>query len=194
MRIAHLSDLHVYVPGSVRGVDLLTRRAAGAVNLMYRRSLHQVDVVRAAVRAVVDAGVDHVVVTGDLSNIALEPEFALAQEVLAPLGGGDRLSVVPGNHDWYTYGAVRRRRFEAWFSPLIRADGRPGAVVYPVVKDLPGVRLVLVRSAIIPPPLFSYGRVGDRQIAKIRAATEAGHAEGRVVLAPGPDVCVTQVT
>ena len=182
MRIAHLSDLHLYVPGSVRAVDLLTRRAAGALNLLYRRSLHQVDVVRAAVRAVLEADVDHVVITGDLSNLALEPEFQLAEEVLAPLGGGDRLSVIPGNHDWYTYGAVRRRRFESHFSSLIRADGKPGAVVYPVVKDFPGVRLVLVRSAIIPPPLLSFGRVGDSQIQKIRAATEAGHEEGRVVI------------
>ncbi|MCA9521682.1 MAG: metallophosphoesterase family protein, partial [Myxococcales bacterium] len=43
--------------------------------------------------------VDHVVVSGDLSNAAHPRELGIAREFLDRLGGRERVSVIPGNHD-----------------------------------------------------------------------------------------------
>ena len=165
MRLAHLSDLHLYPPGALRVADVLGRRTAGALNLfLMRKPAHAVDRAKAAVAAVIEAQVDHVIVTGDLTNLALEPEFALAAEVLAPLGGHERLSIVPGNHDYYTPAVIAMKRFEHWFGHLVWPSGEGD---YPAHKDLQGVRLILARSATMPPPLCAHGWIGARQAATI---------------------------
>jgi 3',5'-cyclic AMP phosphodiesterase CpdA len=181
MRLAHLSDLHLYAPGALRAADLLGRRAAGAANLfLARRPRHSETVARRAVAAIVEAGVDHCVVTGDLTNLSLEGEFRLATDVLAPLGGRRRLTVIPGNHDYYTVDAVREARFERHFASVLWERGERPA--WPVVKDFPGVRLIAARSAALPPPLLSFGLVGAEQRDAIARAVEAGREAGRFVV------------
>jgi 3',5'-cyclic AMP phosphodiesterase CpdA len=71
--LAHLSDLH------------LGRSDADTAGL------------RRAVRALVEAEVDHVVVTGDLTDAGTFDQLATFRRLTAPLDG--RLTVVPGNHD-----------------------------------------------------------------------------------------------
>ncbi len=84
MRIAHFSDLHLL---SLEGVPLrrfLNKRLTGWVNLRLKRGhIHKASYVRAIAREIARAKIDHVVVTGDLTNLALEPEFELARSVLA---------------------------------------------------------------------------------------------------------------
>jgi len=181
LRIAHLSDLHLHVPGAIRPSDLASRRLFGAANLVLRRrALHSPAVARAAVRAAAEAGADHCVVTGDLTNLALDAEFDLAAEVLAPLGGWERVTVIPGNHDYYTPGAVRAARFERRFGPTLWRPGEPDA--YPAVKDVGEVRIVAVRTAMIAPPLCSFGEVGEGQLGAVRRAVEGARAAGRFVI------------
>lgn len=166
MRLAHLSDLHLYPEGALHPSDLLGRRALGALNLfLMRRSSHLPKVVEAAVAAINAAGVDQVIVTGDLTNLALEPEFAMAARILEPLGGPDRVSMIPGNHDYYTPEAIRARRFERWFGRFVWPSGEGD---YPAFKDVSGLRLVLARSATMPPPLCAHGWIGAPQADRIR--------------------------
>ena len=73
--LAHLSDLHLgHGPA---------REAAA----------------RALVEAVQEAHVDHVVVTGDLTQRGRDEEMSLFLDIFAPLQRAHRLTVVPGNHD-----------------------------------------------------------------------------------------------
>ena len=44
---------------------------------------------------------DHVALTGDLVNISLPAEVRRAAEWLAGVGGPDRITVGPGNHEVY---------------------------------------------------------------------------------------------
>jgi 3',5'-cyclic AMP phosphodiesterase CpdA len=53
----------------------------------------------ALTRAVQSAEADHVVVTGDLTQLALPSEFNQARTVLQALGPPQKVFVVPGNHD-----------------------------------------------------------------------------------------------
>ena len=72
-KLAHLSDLHI---GRSAESD------ARAVRLC---------------AALVDARVDHVVVTGDVTHRGRRRELARFEEIFAPLR--DRLTAIPGNHD-----------------------------------------------------------------------------------------------
>ena len=72
VRIAHFSDLHLL---SLEGVPLrrfLNKRATGYANLRLKRgSIHRASYVKAIAREVRRIKADHVVVTGDLTNLAL---------------------------------------------------------------------------------------------------------------------------
>ncbi|MFP2927927.1 metallophosphoesterase family protein, partial [Pyxidicoccus sp. 3LG] len=73
--LAHLSDLHL---------DLTPASDASA---------------RALVETLQAEGVDHVVVTGDLTHQGTRVEFQRFQELFAPLLDTGRLTFIPGNHD-----------------------------------------------------------------------------------------------
>ena len=64
------------------------------------------------------------VITGDVSNLALEKEFDLVRTFLADDLGlpAERVSLVPGNHDTYTGGSHRSQRFARAFAPHLRSD------------------------------------------------------------------------
>ena len=189
MRIAHLSDLHIDSPDFLRISELFwgilpNRRILGAANFVFgRSSVHSLEVLRAAVNAVDDARADHCVVTGDLSNLAIDAEFRFVRSVLDGIGGPERLSLVPGNHDCYTPESVRSRRFERHFGDLI--DPLAGAdVTFPAHKDIQGCRLILARTPTRTPPGFSYGRLGTQQMERILTlATEAAGQGMFVILA-----------
>ncbi len=59
---------------------------------------------------------DHILITGDLTTTALPDEFRAARQAMAGLiEAPDRVTVIPGNHDRYTWWAHRSRRFERYF-------------------------------------------------------------------------------
>ena len=59
---------------------------------------------------------DHIAVTGDLVNLALEAEFTPAQAWLESVGTPQRVTVVPGNHDAYV--RATRHRFAGTFERI----------------------------------------------------------------------------
>ena len=61
---------------------------------------------------------DLVVCTGDLTQLAMEEEFALAREALVPLG--ERLVLIHGNHDRYPLRVRRIGLYEVYFAPNAR--------------------------------------------------------------------------
>ena len=188
LRIAHLSDLHVLDLAGTSPLRFLNKRATGVANLLgARRDAHPLRIADKLSPTLGSDGlnVDHVLITGDLSNLALESEFARARTVVEAIGGPERVTVVPGNHDVYTGGATRAARFEQFFAPWMvplpaQADDisraqAAGRAHYPFAKTIaPGVRVYGLSSAIPAPPLFAWGEVGDAQLARLRdlVATE----------------------
>jgi 3',5'-cyclic AMP phosphodiesterase CpdA len=168
MLLAHLSDIHVRNLKGTRPWRFLSKRATGGLNLLFNRSkIHLNSVLEAALDRIHQLQCDHVVVTGDLSNLALESEFEAAREALElNFGHPDHLSVIPGNHDRYTIGSTIRRLFERSFSDYLHSDlpeikRRNG--VWPFVRLLNGVAIVGLNSAIPLPAFISGGRIGGRQ-------------------------------
>ena len=93
-----------------RLADLAGKRALGYLNwTRNRQKFHRRDVLDALVSDMQAQAPDHIAITGDLVNLALEAEFAPARTWLESVGAPDRVTVVPGNHDAYV--RATRHRF-----------------------------------------------------------------------------------
>lgn len=172
MRIAHFSDLHVLALDGVPRSRFFNKRFSGWVNLKVKRShKHRPGHVRAVAREIARTNVDHAVITGDLTNLALEPEFEAVRALLEEELGLDasRISIVPGNHDLYTRGALRSRRFTSYFEPFVTSDlpelAAPLALgPFPFVKLRGPLAIIGLSSAVPRPPLVASGELGKAQI------------------------------
>jgi 3',5'-cyclic AMP phosphodiesterase CpdA len=191
--VLHLSDVHVqvdYLRLPLRRFGW--RRAVAQLEFtLLNRSSYYRDAQATLRRIAAEAsavGADHVVLTGDLTGLALEEEFAQAREALGPLAEDpSRFSLIPGNHDRYTAHAVRQRRFERHFGHLLKSDLPHLALEdgYPYVR-LVGDSLAVVGldSTRLPPvPGLSFGALGKRQLAALAKILQAPELARRAVLA-----------
>lgn len=119
--LIHISDLHVHrLPR--RPGDWLSKRGVGALNLLLRRAReHPIARARRMVEVLEAMEWNHLVITGDLTQLALDTEFERLHNLLSPLlaRGPERITVLPGNHDRYVDDAAGRaaqaRLFGAYF-------------------------------------------------------------------------------
>ncbi len=166
LTIAHLSDLHLPLadtPPRLR--DLMSKRLFSYLSWKRSRSrIHRpemLDLVMADVRA---ARADHLVVTGDLVNLALPDEFERARDWLARQGTGETVTATPGNHDalvpvsW----AEGLGRWAEWMGPV-----DAGEDIFPFVKRVGEAALIGVSSAVATAPFMASGRVGDIQLLRL---------------------------
>jgi 3',5'-cyclic AMP phosphodiesterase CpdA len=175
VRIAHLSDLHLLSLDGAIPFRLLNKRLTGYVNLRLRRhAVHKPFAVRAAAREIRRMEIDHVVITGDVSNLALEREFELVLGFMRDDIGlsADRISVVPGNHDAYTQGAHRSQRFFRHFAPFMRSDlpaltSRGPSGAFPFVQLRGPVAFIGLSTAVPRLPLIASGQLGRSQLAAL---------------------------
>lgn len=218
VRVAHFSDLHVLALEGVGWARYLNKRITGVANLALRRApldelsgawraaaarmprrlrkkdYHVTAYVERVAREIARVGVDQVVVTGDLTNLALEPEFALARAILeGELHAGARdVSLVPGNHDVYTRGALRDHRFGQFFADYTRSDLDVGVDVgagrFPYVKLRGPLAIVGLSSAVPRPPLVASGEIGAAQLDALTRALSHEEVRARtpVVLVHHP--------
>jgi 3',5'-cyclic AMP phosphodiesterase CpdA len=178
LRIAHISDLHVLDLEGTHWTRFLNKRVTGAVNLAgLRRNAHPVYLAEKLADRLAERDIDHVILTGDVTNLALDSEFRRARQVVERIGPPRRVTIVPGNHDLYTRGALRHNRFEKWFAEYLVDEGedheaahKAGRLHYPFVrKPAPHVRIYGLSSAIPTPPLLAFGHVGKHQLERLRA-------------------------
>jgi 3',5'-cyclic AMP phosphodiesterase CpdA len=162
--LAHLSDPHLPPLPSPRLRDLAGKRALGYLNwTRNRHRYHRRDVLDALVSDMQAQSPDHIAVTGDLVNLALEAEFAPARAWLQSVGAADRVTVIPGNHDAYVR-ATQGRFAEAWRDYLDGDDTLEGSVAFPFVRRRGPLALIGVSSAVPTPPLMATGWLGRSQL------------------------------
>lgn len=156
--------------------ELLSKRLLGYVNWHRSRARAMTGAWLEGLLADLSAAApDHVAVTGDLVNIALDREIEAAADWLARIAPASDLSVVPGNHDAYVQGALKRA-VTAW-APYMTGDGAP-APAFPYVRRRGCVALIGVSSARASGPWFATGRLGSRQARLLRETLDALGAEG----------------
>jgi len=176
MRIAHITDLHVLSLEGTTVRDFLNKRWIGGLNVALNRGRkHSEGLLEAAIDDINRQGFEHVVVTGDLTNLSLEPEFRRARQIIDRIAGGPaRVTVLPGNHDSYTAESAIERRFERCFASFL-----PSPVQWPFVRELGEVTLVAASTAVPTPWGFASGRIGEEQRAKIEGALAVAKQRGQ---------------
>jgi 3',5'-cyclic AMP phosphodiesterase CpdA len=159
--LAHLSDPHLPPLPSPRLRELLGKRAFGYLNwTRNRHKYHRRDVLDALVSDLQAQSPDHIAVTGDLVNLALEAEFAPARAWLESVGAANQVTVIPGNHDAYVR-ATQGCFAEAWRDYLNGDDALVGG--FPFVRRRGPLALIGVSSAVPTPPLMATGWLGHSQ-------------------------------
>lgn len=161
LRLLHFSDPHVQLPRwrerSLRELGPL--RALATVELWKGRGRDYdgaLDKLRAIVRDADALRADFCILTGDLTQLAHEEEFALARQALEPIV--PRLLCIPGNHDRYPLGTTANKLYEKYF---------PEASLLP--------RAITDQVAVVPVdtvgelswPVLSHGRVERPQLRQL---------------------------
>ncbi|QPF86321.1 metallophosphoesterase [Bradyrhizobium genosp. L] len=164
--LAHLSDPHLPPLPAARLRDLAGKRALGYLNwTRNRHKYHRRDVLDALVSDMQAQRPDHIAVTGDLVNLALEAEFKPAREWLEGVGRPADVTVVPGNHDAYV--RATRHRFVGQFGDYLRGDAASAAASFPFLRRRGPLALIGVSSAVPTPPLMATGWLGHAQLAAL---------------------------
>ena len=180
MRVAHFSDVHVLSLKGTRPRQFLNKRWTGALNLALNRAKHyRVTVFEQLLTAVQALGVDHTVCTGDLVNLALQPEFEQVAVLLRDAFAPDALTVVPGNHDYYTKDAVTAGLFERHFADWLPHDLDLGGGAYPVTALRGGLAVIGLSSAIPTPIFLAAGRIGGPRLEALGRALRHPEVAGR---------------
>jgi 3',5'-cyclic AMP phosphodiesterase CpdA len=191
--LAHLSDPHIGPLPRARLRELFSKRAIGYLNWRRGRSrAHRLETLDALTRDLAAQPHDHVAVTGDLVNIALPEEFAVAQAWLDRLGSPADVTFVPGNHDAYVRAALPYwdKHWNAFMQGDAEAARDPLAIAprFPFVRRRSPVALVGLSSAVPTVPLSAAGRLGREQIARMAELLRRLGEEGafRIVLIHHP--------
>jgi 3',5'-cyclic AMP phosphodiesterase CpdA len=162
--LAHLSDPHLPPMPAASLRELAGKRVLGYLNWKRNRhAIHRAEVLDAIVADMQAQRPDHIAVTGDLVNLALEAEFAPARVWLERVGAPDHVSVVPGNHDAYV--RATRHHFTEAFADFMRgdADAATGPVRMPFLRRRGPLALIGVSTAVPTAPLLATGRLGAAQ-------------------------------
>jgi len=181
--LAQLSDWHI--ASRPRLSDLAGKRGLGYINwLRGRKYIHRRDVLDATIRDLKAQRFDHIAVTGDLINLSLPDEYALARERLQLLGPPRDVSVIPGNHDVYVRG-VEGAPAQYW-GDYMRGDD--GAVGFPYLRRRGDVALIALSTGLPTGPFLATGKLGEAQLAGLAAMLRQTAGAFRIVLIHHPPV------
>jgi 3',5'-cyclic AMP phosphodiesterase CpdA len=175
LSLAHISDIHLAPLPPALPAELRGKRFIGYHSWRYRRRfIHLPRILAAVVTDLIAHDPDHIAVTGDLINIALKAEYRTAAEWLAALGDGEKITVIPGNHDayvpfpWDTGIGL----WADYMTGDLRLPGARGtgalASPFPFVRQRRNVALIGASSAVPVGWRFASGRLGRPQIDALR--------------------------
>ena len=194
--LAHLSDPHL-TQWSVDKLQLLFNkrlRAWLSWHLSGRR-IHLRRILDSMLEDLSGQAPDHIVVTGDLVNLALPQEFENAARWLRNLGPPEKVTVIPGNHEayvrvpdaegigrWHDY--MRSLAWDSAVSTGVYHDR------FPFVRRLGPIAIIGLSTAVPTPLLCGFGLLGQRQLKLLHAilAKLEGENTFRIVLIHHPPV------
>src|SRR5437762_3770409 len=201
---AHLSDPHLSPVPVPYPWQVFNKRFTSYLGWVLRkRHIHSPVLLETMLADIRGFEPEHIVVTGDLTNIALPAEFIAARRWLEDIGSAADVTVIPGNHD----ACVRidwghsLAHWAQFMSGSGEAGGREAppssAGDFPFVRRRGAIAFVGLTSAV-PMPVTgtpAAGRLGPQQIAGLRKTLTALGREGmfRVILihhSPLPEVSI----
>jgi len=190
-RLAHISDVHLGPLPKVSFSELASKRITGYVNWRRNRSKHLFgEALDTITDAIADMQVDHVAITGDMVNLATNTEIDSVHRWLDERFDPARTSLVPGNHDAYVLGALKKATM-LWHPWMLSGEtDSPRDKVFPTLVRRGQVALVGISTAN---PSLPFMATGDFSSAQARKATALLHQAGeeglfRVILIHHPPV------
>jgi len=183
--LAHVSDWHATTLVGAPPRALATKRFWGWQSWhRSRRKRHLPQVLARILDDVREQRPDHVVVTGDLTNVALEQEFSESAATLRRLGEPDWVTVVPGNHDAYV-GVAPEVGWDRW-APYLRSDASelaraPTRDEYPTLRLRGDVAIIGLCSALPTPLFMATGELGGDQLERLERMLVEQRRRTRVV-------------
>lgn len=170
-RLGQITDPHfrAFEWLAFRPLQFLNKRAIGTFNLIVNRwRHHRMELLEDLRRDLHRRGVDHLAITGDVGNVALESEWKSALKWIQSYERPpEAVTVIPGNHDTYVEDVVEAGTFEAMFRPHQISDVPNGDAVYPFVRIREDVALLGVNSCVPTRDLGAWGQVGRAQLDRL---------------------------
>jgi hypothetical protein len=124
------------------------------------------------------SSVDHLLITGDLTEDGDPAQFEVLAELLADSKiAPDRITLVPGNHDAYTDGGAFDEAMSGPLKPYA-ATSQPG-----VPLEFRDVTIVPVSTAFHQSPLRSAGAIQRGELEQLAKITTEGSAGRPLVFA-----------
>ncbi|MEM9027345.1 MAG: metallophosphoesterase [Pseudomonadota bacterium] len=185
-RLAHLTDVHLGPLPKLRFWDWNVKRTFGYANWRLRRHrVHRPEVVDLLLADLQRQRADHVLVSGDLTNIGLPEEHRAAARWLERLGPPEHVSVVPGNHDVYTR-LISDPGIRSWYAYFHADSARD--VAFPYVYDVGNITIIGLNSAVFTMPGNASGRIGRAQRERLAEALKeaADRQQFRLVMLHHP--------
>lgn len=179
--LVHITDLHL-APLPVPTADEMSfkRRLAYISWTKNRHKIHHPDVIAAIAADIKTVAPDHIAVSGDLTNMALDREFENATRWLEQFGDDSKISVVPGNHD--AYRSDYKDAIEKHWSRFTTGEG------FPFMREFDDFALIGVSSGVKTKPFMANGVVSKAQLKKLETllAQAAAKVLPRVVMIHHP--------
>ena len=98
LRFVHCSDIHLLELTGNTPQRFFNKRLTGGVNVLFNRSRkYSGSMFQGIVAAAQAHGAERLVITGDLTNLALQSEFEHVKQALEAVPMP--VTVIPGNHD-----------------------------------------------------------------------------------------------
>lgn len=135
-------------------------------------------------------GIEHVLCTGDVTNLALRREFEFARGKFDRLSNGPLgVTVIPGNHDAYVAEGVPL--FAEMFGEYAAADAgwewaedhrhdADDVLHWPIVRIRGEVALIGLSTSRATPWFTAYGKVGPGQLARLALVLADPRLAGKV--------------
>jgi len=193
--LAHISDPHISCIDTIRPGQLLSKRLFGYLKWrLHRAAEHHSGILNALQHDLAETRPDHVAVTGDLTHLSLPAEFRESRRWLESLGGPERVTVIPGNHDTYVK-TDWPQTLEHWTAYML-SDGAQSSQspasgienIFPSMRLRDRIALIGVCTAVPTPPHLATGTIGKLQLQKLETlmAESAGRNLFRIVLIHHP--------
>ncbi|WP_208434095.1 metallophosphoesterase family protein [Bartonella taylorii] len=161
--LAHISDVHLSPLPQPSLFELFGKRLTGYLNWQRKRKSQMAsNVLETLMDALKKTNPDHLVISGDLVNLALDKEFEQAHNWLLNQGQPQNISLTFGNHDAYVRGAFLKActLFQSWISS--DSPQKP-SLLFPYMRIRNNIAIIGASSAIATPPFQAFGYFGKMQ-------------------------------
>lgn len=182
--LAHLSDVHLAPLPRLSPAHIFSKRLFGYMNWWRGRdAIHRPEILLKLTDDIKLHKPDHIVVTGDLTNLGLTKEYEAVKLWLKTLGRVENVTVIPGNHDAYVPGALEKglEMLAEWMRPEKQQPH-----LFPFVYLHEDIAVIATTSAIATRPFSAAGKMGPKQLDRIGVLLNQHKNKFRIVLVHHP--------